>query len=233
MTATNFTHSVCATIYTYNRMDYARNTIQALAQHLYTTYPLHLHIADDGSDGDSARELAEWARRYTDQWESVDLSIVDRKGYGGSYNQATQYTHLIADMHLAIEDDWELMRPFDLDPLVAVLVAAGGAYDCIRLGYLGWTQELRCALVRLHGQAFLALDPQSAEPHVWAGHPRLETRARQRRVGEWPEHVGAGATEMIVSSMPESRRGVLWPCDLIGPIGGLFAHTGAIQARDD
>ena len=123
------------------------------------------------------------------------------------------------------------MQPLKLDPLVAALQEE--QFGCIRMGYVGWTQELRSKFTSIAGQHFLSFDPSSEEPHVWAGHPRLETREWQRFVGPWPEGYDPGTTEMLVAQRPEARQGVVWPIDLIHPYGNLFVHIGTHQARED
>lgn len=223
--------TIAVTVFTYNRFEYARRTVAAMAKNLQSSEPLALHIADDGSrDGDLDAFVA-WCRKQK-QWASVDSTNSERRGYGASFNLATQQTHQIADVHLLVEDDWELLRPLNLDQYVPILRKGLALVDCIRLGYLGWTQALRGELVRLDGIAFLKFDPWTPEPHVWTGHPRLETRTRQRTVGAWPEGVGAGTTEFAVAERSQSRYGVVWPMD-IKPDGDLFAHIGTVQARDD
>mgnify|MGYP001614087095 CR=1 FL=1 len=123
------------------------------------------------------------------------------------------------------------MRPLDLDTLVGALQEQ--QFGCIRMGYIGWTQELRSIFISANKQHYLLFDPESPEPHVWAGHPRLELREWQRFVGPWPEGHDPGTTEFIVSQRPEARQGVVWPVDLIHPYGNLFVHIGTLQARVD
>ena len=106
-----------------------------------------------------------------------------------------------------------------------------GAFGCVRMGYIGFTQELRASFVSHGGLFWLALDPASAEPHVWSGHPRLETAGWQREVGPWPEGMAAGATEFEVAHRPAARQRVAWPVDLIRPYGDAWAHVGTCQAE--
>jgi hypothetical protein len=74
------------------------------------------------------------------------------------------------------------------------------------------------------------LDGDSPEPHVFAGHPRLETVGYQRRVGEWPEGLLPGETEFSVAHYQWARMGVVWPMDLVKPSGDLFCHIGTIRS---
>lgn len=211
---------------------YAKKTLEALLANLRYDGLLRFHIADDGSyDGHREMLIA-----MCDGHE-VSVTNAERRGYGASFNLATQALHSDCTHLLMVEDDWELTRELRLDPLVAALDCSDGALGCIRLGYIGWTQELRGRVAAFAGQTFLMLDPASPEPHVWAGHPRLETREYQRRVSEWPEGIDPGSTEFWVSQRPPAREGVAWPLDLgirAGQIHGtIFEHIGTVQARED
>ena len=226
--------TVAVVIYSYDRLTTAELTLSALSEYLSYDGPLVLHLSDDGSperpDGtpyiDALRMFAEGV------WPDVDVqtSTSVRMGYGGSYNAASQSTHAYADVLLPLEDDWELSRPFDITPLVHAL--ADPRVNCIRLGYLGYTQALQGTVIDVNPMGkTLLFDEASPERHIFAGHPRLETRAFQRAIGPWPERIQAGQTEFDVSGRPESRVGVCWPLDLGIPGSqrhdSLFRHIGA------
>ena len=227
--------AVAVVIFTYDRFSTAQKTLAALAAHLRYAGPLVLHLSDDGSpalpDGtayvDALREYAEGLMLGTSE---VQTSVSERRGYGGSMNASTQMTHAYADVLLPLEDDWELSRDLDLTPLVLDLIE-NSRVECIRLGYLGYTQPIRGEVIDLpHSGKALLLDPESPERHIFAGHPRLETRRFERAIGPWPEGLQAGKTEFEVSGRPESRAGVVWPLDLAIPGSqrhdSLFRHIG-------
>ncbi len=220
--------TICVMLLTYDRLDYAIRTVKGLQKHLQYSGSWALHVADDGSPEGYLDQLTNACGALFTKTNS------ERRGYGASYNLATQIVHPIYPITLPIEDDWELLRPLDLDPLVTILQEDEGV-DCIRLGYIGYTQELRGKFIWSEAtkQNLLLLDPKSPEHHVWAGHPRLETTERQRRVGSWPEEVDPGMTEFSVAHNEEARKGVVWPLDLLTSAGNLFAHIGARQARQD
>ena len=213
---------------TYERLEYARRTLESLAEGLRWSGDLHVHIADDGSAPEYRGELAELARRL---WPDAGHTVTDaqRSGYGASYNLATQVVHGLADLVLPLEDDWELLRPLDLDRYARALRPP---IECIRLGYLGLTQPLRGEIRYVEGVPLLVLDPDSPERHVSAGHPRLETVDHERAIGPWRQGLDPGATEFDWCGRPAARRGVAWPLDIRAP-GDLFAHIGAVQARED
>lgn len=211
---------------TYERLEVAKRTLVSVAENLVASEPIWMHVADDGSSQEYRDELVALAHQY---WgDNVSVSNSGRKGYGGNYNAATQIAHNYGDVMLPLEDDWELTRRFDVSPIVAAL--RGGAFSCVRMGYIGFTKPLIGVFVSAEGMLWLRLDPDSEERHVFAGGPRLETVEFERSVGPWPENMEQGLTEHEVAGRPEARVGVVWPVDLIHPRGDLFAHIGAVKA---
>lgn len=235
------------------RARYATATLTALLHNLSYEGELAWHVADDGSPSDHRVSLGNVVQ--IEKGIRPTVSNSERAGYGASYNAMTSLVHRgNEEMVLSVEDDWLLSRPFDITPLAKVLQDGQAALwenrapapenfaaipiECIRLGYLGWTQPLRGELVRpLPGQTFLLLDPATPEHHVFSAGPRLETVAFQRRLGLWPEHTYAGVAEVDVAARPQSRRGVAWPLDqgvnaaLDNP--SLFAHIGTVSIKDE
>lgn len=212
---------------TYDRLEYARRTLLGL-KFLETSEALWLHIADDGSSQEYRDELFTLGHQIFG--ENVSISNSEQRGYGANYNLATQVIHKKCEFVLPIEDDWELRKAFDLTPIVNVL--REGIFGCVRMGYIGSTQDLFGRFVSHGGLWWLALLESSPEPHVFAGHPRLETVEWERAVGPWPEGQEPGATEFSVCHIREARQGVGWPVDLIKPSGNLFVHIGTARARE-
>lgn len=205
--------------------------------------PINVHIADDGSVAGHVDRLREIAAGYATVG-TVGSTNAERRGYGRSYNLATQAVHVENGTVVVLEDDWLLTRPLDFEPLVRTLWGhdggpAGGVVesdrdliDCIRLGYLGFTQRLRGEFVHTPAGVMALLGPDSDEPHVAAGHARIETMAYERRVGPWPEGLAPGATEFEWTRRIEARRGVAWPLELTWPsqrADSLFVHIGTTE----
>lgn len=211
---------------TYKRLDYAKATLKSALDNLLYSGEIAVHIADDGSGEEHVGELRNIAGGYK-HVVAVGSSDSNRGGYGRNYNLATQQIHVSSDFILPLEDDWELCRELDLDPLCKVLTDAPNI-GCIRLGYLGFTDKLIGHIERWNGQAFLVFDPDSPEKHVFAGHPRLESVEWQKSVGPWPEGFSPGATELAVCSF--ARKGIAWPMDLGWTGGALFQHIGSVQS---
>lgn len=221
------------------RVVYAQECLKRLCQNLkFIGGDLIWHIADDGSPPEHVTMLVEIVRRMTGQ--NPTISVTSHMGYGANYNQATQVLHPLVEMVMPVEEDWELVRDFDITDLVQALILSPHDFGdpdyigCIRLGYLGWTERVTGWLTQLASQTFFRFDETSLENHVFAGHPRLETVEFEQRVGPWPEGLQAGYTEMEVGHRPEARIGVAWPLD--ADINAsqdycrLFAHIGEQQA---
>lgn len=200
-----------------------------MAKNLKATEEFWLHIADDGSTQEYRDDLFELGHYHYDN--NVSMTNSERTGYGGNYNIATQLVHQISDLILPLEDDWELVRELNLDPIAKVLRA--GTFGCVRMGYVGMTQELRGRFVSAEGMMWLELDPDSPERHVFAGGPRLERVDWERAVGPWIEREDQGHTELNVADRPAARFGVAWPVDLIFPRGDAFAHIGGEKASTE
>jgi len=215
-------------LFTWNRLDYAKRTITALGENLRVDEDVHFHIADDGSPPGYVEELRGVASRF---WDNITSSNTRRRGYGASFNASTLFTHERSDVILNLEDDWELCREFNPAPILAVL--RSGLFGCVRVNYIGWTNDLLCRFViSPDGLKWLELLPDSPETHVFSGGPRFAHCDWERRVGLWPEGLPAGVTELEVAGRPEARRGVAWPVDLVKPSGDLFQHIGTIMVKD-
>lgn len=217
---------LCVMLLTYNRLQYAEPTLRALLDNILWGGELRVHIADDGSPAGYAETLRAIAGGY-EIVGSTGVSNSEHRGYGANYNLATQSVHAWADYVLPLEDDWVLTQELNVDQLVRNFIDT--RIGCIRLGYLGFTQGLHGEIIRVpRGNTLLVLDPQSPEPHVFAGHPRIETVAWERRAGPWPEGLDPNMTEFQAAR--DIRRGIAWPMHL-NPDGGLFEHIGTLRAR--
>lgn len=222
-----------------DRLGYAKSAIASVTVHGLRSYSgkHRIHVADDNSRPDMLDQLLSTIRAMG--YEPT-VSHGMGNGYGASHNAATQVIHDSSDVILALEDDWQLMRDLPLDRIVHYF--ENPLIRSVRLGYIGWTQELRGRVIKAptgdDDDTCLLLDPDSPEPHINAGHPRLETVAYQRAVGQWAEGIDAGAVEFAWCSLRAAREGVVWPMDLgmsasQGGEGQYWAHIGSTQARED
>ena len=210
---------------TYNRLDYAKRTLDALVTGVKTVQDIKWIIASDGDTDAYINALGDHA-------PGIEFTVTNsqRGGYGKNYNLAMQSAHE-AEWILPVEDDWVLQEFLNVDDLIHDMSALD--IGCARLGYIGYTQPLSGTLARAEPSKcghWLRFDPNCAEPHVFAGHPRIESRAWSRMVGPWKEGVLPGETEFEVAHRKEARSGVAWPLDLVKPSGDLFAHIGTVRS---
>lgn len=214
---------------TKKRLNYAQQSIRSL-KNLRTQERLHFHIADDGSGAFYQNAIAGTVEAVLGEDVPITLSDSLDRGYGANYNSATLITHNLAnaDVILPIEDDWELTRELDVDVMIKAL--RENVFSCIRAGYVGYTQSLMAKLVWYENMHWLEFSEFSSEPHVFSGHPRLETINFQREVGLWNEGLNAGATEFEVAHRSRARQGIAWPIDLITLKGSAWAHIGTEKA---
>lgn len=214
---------------TCDRWDYARRTLQSTFRNLRYSGEVALHIADDSRGEGAADQVIDLLQLAGNR--PNHSTRTGGHSYGRSYNLATQAVHERGGLVLVLEDDWELCMPLDVDRLADAFDRVW-AVGCIRLGYVGYTQELRGRFVPVGGNStdhLLMLDPASPERHVFAGHPRLETVEWQRKAGPWPEGLPAGQTEFEVAGAV--RDGIAWPMWI--PPSRAYAHIGTRRARED
>lgn len=213
---------------TYNRLDYAETTLRSTLDGLfYNEGEIQVHIASDGDSSEYIDKLRHIAGGYNSV-VAVTHSNSERGGYGKNWNLAMQVVHPSCEYVLALEDDWELQAGYH--PAMIIQDMKDLSIGCARLGYVGFTQELRATFATVNGRYWLKFDPASPEPHVFAGHPRIESREWSRFVGPWPEGMTPGDTEFSVAHRPEARQRVGWPLSLVHPRGDLYAHIGAVRS---
>lgn len=217
---------IAVVLLTYNRLPYALKTVTAALKNLESNdHSFKWHIASDG-DNDAYTNSIMAEMRACMLAGEITTSNSERGGYGKNYNLAMQTAHADCEYVLPLEDDWVLTRGLNLDGVIRDMTQLG--IGCARMGYIGYTQEVRGTL--RYGDAcghWFEFDAASPEPHVFAGHPRIEAVEWSRKVGPWNEGLLPGATEFEVAHRPAARVNVAWPLDMIRPTGGLFAHIGA------
>lgn len=215
-------YGIC--LLTYNRFKYAERTLNSVLNNLIDE-EVRVHIASDGDTDEYLAALVDVANSYS-AVKGVSVSNSQRHGYGANYNLATQSLHENCNYMLMLEDDWEATQSVYIAALAADMRDLG--VGCARLGYIGFTQELRArfAFAQNSRNLWVLFDPDSPEPHVFAGHPRIESRAWSRMVGPWPTDRHPGETEFAVAHIPAARQNVGMPTGYLAPGDNLFVHIG-------
>jgi len=211
---------------TYDRFDVAKRTLESVAANLQQSDPIWMLIGDDRSSQEYRDALLDIAHRC--YGENVSITNSERTGYGGNFNAAAQMVHHISDIIFPLEDDWQMIRELDVDPIVTVL--REGHFNCVRMAYLGYLKELWGVFRHHEWLHWLEFAPNSPEQHVFTGGPRLETAEFEQAIGPWPENMDQGDTEILVCARDAARQKVAWPVDLIKPGGDVFKHIGQYKA---
>jgi len=190
--------------------------------------PLLVHIEDAGSSQDYRKLCLELASSFPS--DGYSISNGQNRGYGASHNLALQQLHALAGIFLMVEDEYELVRPLDLDVLVPAFFDKDWV-GCIRLAQLEFPS--RGQVVDIGGLRYLNLDIES-KCAVWTHAPRLETRRFQReQQGSWPEDLPVDKCRASIAR--KAREGILWPLDLAvsasASSSSLFVPQGGHHAE--
>src|SRR3972149_4440506 len=208
---------------TYKRTDLAVLTIRGVKQHL--SYPdLIWHIADDGSQPGHVETLL----REIDR-DDTSLTDARRAGVGKSMNLGMDIRLARgAEYILWLEDDWQLVFPFDLAPVVG-LMQEREDIGMVRLGYL--SPSISAQMISAAGQLWWHLK-RNGETYIFAGHASLRSRSFCLAYGHYVEGLAPGETELFMCGR---FNGVKGP-DIAVPawIGswGAFAHIGTDTLKD-
>lgn len=101
----------------------------------YLKYPsLNWIVADDGSQGDHIASVCKSIP------VEVQVTNAERGGVGKSKNLALREAFKVSPLVLLLEDDWELIKPLNLEKHAEVLLKHEDV-GIIRLGYLGGTMD--------------------------------------------------------------------------------------------
>lgn len=204
------------------RDKYAIETARSLVRYLsmYAEHSFRLVIADDGSDDTAYFNTIQF--EVEQQWDSVDVSHVDRRGIGGSLNAALSK---IDDDELWVytTDDWLLEATVDLGPAVRLLTTGG--YDYVRL--LPVHPDL-CCKTRFHEDIGWWLHIyQEQGGFAFATRPFIATKQFYYKVGPFPEKLDAYDTERIYADKVKSNVYLNLACvvDMHGP----WRHIGTFE----
>jgi hypothetical protein len=232
------------------RTKYAVEAARHLRQHVVWPEPIWWHIADDGSGPEHLAAINRAAMEVTPYGHDIGhwtISNSEGRGYGANVNAARDFLQAEGppEFLLCVEDDWRLVRPLDLDHMLAAL-RDPEMVDCgmIRLSYIAYTGQL-FGLFRWAGdRQWLELRRDSEEGFIFSGNPRLEhwgfqegfswcDSAKELTHGKgrgWPGDYELDAAWRLKQRDAGARTEVLWPVDLLPASAGersYFQHFGA------
>lgn len=223
---------------TFKRTDASIQTIRSLGKYL-SCPNAHYHICDDGSgetdDGTNRWHVGVLAEEFASFYPQVTWHEMPTPpgafNTGGNINRGIHLAHENgADIHVLIFDDWALIRPLDLSPMVDIL-DSHDEVGFIRLSY--YVPWLYAVTQRYDGPRVGAymwwrlLRPES-QPQNWPSdsylistQPYIAHRRFFEAYGYHPEHISPGeaeigiGTQYLRSSLGENGPQILFP---IGPI---------------
>lgn len=213
-------HKLAIMLVTYKRTEYALRTVRAIQRNLRyqdTTW----HIADDGSPAEHVQAIRELI-------PEASITVTQRKGAGASMNAGMAACLQRAKYILWVEDDWELMQPFD--PTCCIDLMEGHPdVGMVRLAYI--SPELHAHLVTGGGELWWRL--HKGDQYTFSGCPSIRSRLFCEAYGQYQPGLGAGYTELDMCTKFTQRQGP----DIVTPAWcthhGIFAHIGTISIKDE
>lgn len=211
--------SVGIILLTYQRTDYARRTIASVCKHLRYSGDLYWYVADDGS-----------TKHHFDEVRACIISnggslygahqTGEVRGYGVNANKAWVFLHKQAmDVTFWLEDDWVMVRDFDITPHVKTLL--DGYAGMIRTTYIPLGSMMTS--VYFNNQYYLSLVKDGL--YTYSGNPHLKHHDFALSYGLLPEGRNPGDTEIAYDHIVRHSEGspIFVPAEVHSP---PFIHIG-------
>ena len=219
---------VIVLLITFERTEVALTTIRGIKERI--RYPnLGWHIADDGSNGNHIKTLA---NEIGPEYE-ISTSNTGGHSVGKSMNEGVARCLERADIWLHWEDDWYPNMEIDLLPCVELL-QQNEEIGMIRLGRLS---------TDLHGKTIVGGDrlwwqlDKDKQLWTWVGHAAVRHRRFHDAYGIYPEGLTPGKTELGMQSNVMYKKGpeIVWPAwlryDICDHIGDGYSFKEAMENR--
>lgn len=211
---------------TYERTDYAKRTVASVAKHLKYDGQLYWYIADDGS----SREHFDRISYYVFDCGGVVISSHQtqegNRGYGVNANTAWKWLHQNKiDITFWLEDDWEMVRDFDITPHVQTLDE--GHAGMIRTAFI----PLWASMKAVHHSNKYYLELLKDALYAYSGNPHLKHHNFATSYGLMPEGRNPGETEIAYDHIVRHTEGVpiLIPAEICDP---PFQHIGEVKSYE-
>lgn len=218
--------SIC--MVTYRRTEQAVRTLQSLLAHL--GYPKELrsfYIGDDGSPKehvDALLKVLEGENMLGYHNERVRLPGHENTYHAGpGWNRTMGIGYQNSDYVLWMEDDWELIRDFDIIPYV-ILLAERQEVGMVRLSNLAVGNTLK--IVSHNGIHYL--EYLRGQQYAYSGNPHLRHARFTVACGWFCETCSPGEMELDYDyrfQTTENPPAIWRPADIPG--WGIFGHIGA------
>lgn len=214
---------------TYQRTNYAAQTVLHAILNLKYQPGLMWYVADDGSDSshvNTVHGLLEQAEQEVIGHHSEKL------GYGAGANKAWQMAHEHTPLTLWLEDDWVLNHELRLEPYAKLLMESDQV-GMIRLGHLN--QYMVGTALGYDGEMYWRLDREPADgaSPVFTGHPSLRHKRYWDVYGPYPEGHNPGDTELAYAykfRIALKGPNILYPAR--AGQWGFFGHIGEVKSYE-
>jgi hypothetical protein len=213
---------VCVLLVTYKRTELAVRTVLGVRKYLqYPPERVIWHIADDGSSKEHIQAIQDAIG------VGHGFTNAKRRGVGVSQNMGMDACLQRADYILWLEDDWELVAPFDLTPCVRVL-AEREDIGMVRLGYI--SPGITGTLISGAGRLWWKLD--KGPTYTFTGHAALRHRRFCEAYGHYTEWLAPGATELHYCGHFNGTPGPAVVVPAFTGEWGPFGHIGGESLKD-
>ena len=214
---------------TYERTDYAVETVGSVCANLRYDGEFGWYIADDGSRSEHVAAIQTAIRTGGHElWDMHQLRTPQEKGYGASANKAwkTLAEDHDAPITLWLEDDWRLNRPLDITPYVKALHQSHVDVGMIRLGHM--PQALDLTTLGYDGRMYGNV--KKTQQYAYSGNPHLKHVSYMASYGLMPTNENPGNTEIHYDHIFRTTSGVqIWWPFAIGD-KPYFDHIGEVQS---
>lgn len=218
--------NIAILLLTYQRTDYAVQTIKSLCSNLRYWGKLAWYVADNGSNGHHVNSIMATLSEYS---QRIIGSHSEKNTCGKSWNKGLVECYKHSDYVLVMEDDWTLGNPFDITPYVQLLEQRQDV-GMVRFGTL--TLGMICHVEGHNGRHYLRMD--KGPQYAFSGNPHLRHKRLNETVGLYNEtiHPSPGDVEIDFDSRFRQQDKVeIWrPASIDG--WGVFSHIGNVQSYE-
>jgi hypothetical protein len=214
---------IVITFLTYKRTDYALQTLESVLKYLHYDGDLLWYVADGGSPQAHFQPVVDKIKESGKMVGGHSEALSPGANWNKSIVEASRYSPL----YFRLEDDFELLRDFDLTPYANALQENWGV-GMIRLGYL--PVGLVAETIGYLGKVYFNI--QKSHQYCYAGHPFLAHNRLNQVYGFFKEGLIPGDTELEFDGRLRTTQGpMVWYPAEIAP-NGPFAHIGTIKVTD-
>lgn len=214
---------IVITFLTYKRTNYALQTLASVLKFLHYDGDLLWYVADGGSPQTHVQPIVEMISQKGKLFGGHSEPLSPGENWNRSIVAALRHSPL----YMRLEDDFELLRDFDLTPY-AELLQDQNDVGLVRLGYLSVGLEME--VVGSKNKVYL--DIKKERQYCYAGHPYLAHGRFHESYGFFAKGLIPGDTELEFDGRMRKTTGpMVWYPAEIAP-HGPFAHIGTVKVVD-